>query len=79
MCYSLSKTRIWISSIGFSLFFGPILAKAFRVYYIFRSVKLKKKVVAIHKYIIISCCILHTPLAHKGLDLAAGGESHGGH
>ena len=37
-------TRIWVATIGFTLFFGPILAKAFRVYYIFRSIKLKKKV-----------------------------------
>ena len=42
--FLIKKAHIWISSIGFSLFFGPILAKALRVYYIFRSVKLKKKV-----------------------------------
>ena len=42
-CFNL-QARIWVSSIGFSLFFGPILAKSFRVYYIFRSIKLKKKV-----------------------------------
>jgi len=39
-----SQTRIWVSFIGFTLFFGPILVKAWRVYYIFRSIKLKKKV-----------------------------------
>ena len=33
-----------MASIGFSLLFGTMLAKTWRVYYIFRSVKLKKKV-----------------------------------
>jgi len=42
--FLFSQTRIWVSFIGFTLFFGPILVKAWRVYYIFRSIKLKKKV-----------------------------------
>ena len=37
------KARIWVSSIGFTLLFGPILVKAFRVYYIFRNIHKTKK------------------------------------
>ena len=38
------QATIWLAAIGFSLLFGTMLAKTWRVYYIFRSVKLKKKV-----------------------------------
>ena len=43
-----------MASIGFSLFFGTILAKTWRVYYIFRNVQLKKKVASIDNLLVPS-------------------------
>ena len=35
----LCQTRVWLCVIGFSLLFGTILAKAWRIYYIFKHSK----------------------------------------
>ena len=38
------QAAIWFGGIGFALFFGTMLVKVFRVYYIFRNVRLNKSV-----------------------------------
>ena len=42
----LCHTRVWLSVIGFSLLFGTIFAKAWRIYYIFSQSRANKKVVS---------------------------------
>ena len=56
LCICL-QARIWAASIGFSLLFGPMLAKAVRVYFVVtRSEKdLKQRVRMFRFYIIIKC------------------------
>ena len=75
------QARIWICAVGFSILFGPILAKTFRVYYIFRSVKLKKKVcvyLALYAYCILSSgksgtvFVYSGTLTHSGFHLMGG-------
>ena len=41
----LCHARIWLCVIGFSLLFGTIFAKAWRIYYIFHHLLPNKKVV----------------------------------
>ena len=41
--YALIQTRLWIASIAFSLLFGTIFVKTWRVYYIFYSDNRHKK------------------------------------
>ena len=41
----LCQTRIWLCVIGFSLLFGTIFAKAWRIYYIFSHLKPNNKTV----------------------------------
>jgi len=43
----LCQTRIWLVSIGFSLLYGTILAKTWKVYYTFNHVKLDSKFVSV--------------------------------
>ena len=43
----LCHTRIWLASIGFSLLYGTVLAKTWRVYYIFSYTKPNSKLVSI--------------------------------
>ena len=42
----LCQARIWLVSIGFSLLYGTIFAKTWRVYYIFSHVKANAKSVS---------------------------------
>ena len=42
----LCHARIWLVAIGFSLLYGTIFAKAWRIYYIFNYVKAKSKFVS---------------------------------
>ena len=42
----LCHARIWLCVIGFSLLFGTIFAKAWRIYYIFNRLRPNKKVVS---------------------------------
>ena len=42
----LCHARIWLVAIGFSLLFGTIFAKAWRIYYIFNYVKPNSKFVS---------------------------------
>ena len=42
----LCQARIWLVSIGFSLLYGTIFAKTWRVYYIFNHVKANAKSVS---------------------------------
>ena len=42
----LCQTRIWLVAIGFSLLYGTIFAKTWRVYYIFNIVKPNPKFVS---------------------------------
>ena len=41
----LCHARVWLCVIGFSLLFGTIFAKAWRIYYIFSNSKINKLVV----------------------------------
>jgi len=42
----LCQTRVWLGAIGFSLLFGTIFAKTWRVYYIFNVAKHNSKFVS---------------------------------
>ena len=42
----LCHTRVWLSVAGFSLLFGTIFAKAWRIYYIFNHFRPNKTVVS---------------------------------
>ena len=42
----LCHARVWLCVIGFSLLFGTIFAKAWRIYYIFNHLRPNKKVVS---------------------------------
>ena len=42
----LCHARVWLSVIGFSLLFGTIFAKAWRIYYIFNHLRPNKIVVS---------------------------------
>ena len=42
----LCHARVWLCVIGFSLLFGTIFAKAWRIYYIFNHSRPNKKVVS---------------------------------
>ena len=42
----LCHARIWLASIGFSLLYGTVLAKTWRVYYIFSYTKPNSKLVS---------------------------------
>ena len=46
LCY----TKIWLCVIGFSLLFGTIFAKAWKIYYIFNHSRPNKKVVSLIKW-----------------------------
>ena len=58
----LCHARIWLVAIGFSLLYGTIFAKTWRVYYIFNHTKPNSKFVSI--IIIVTefgkMCIVHT-------------------
>jgi len=41
----LCHARVWLCVIGFSLLFGTVFAKAWRIYYIFKHSHLNSKVV----------------------------------
>jgi len=41
----LCQTKVWFVAIGFSLFFGTIFAKTWRIYFIFNYIKTKAKLV----------------------------------
>ena len=43
---NLCPTRIWLVSIGFSLLYGTIIAKTWRIYYIFSHTKPNTKIVS---------------------------------
>ena len=43
---NLCQARIWLVSIGFSLLYGTIFAKTWRIYYIFSHVKANAKSVS---------------------------------
>ena len=43
----LCHARIWLVSIGFSLLYGTILAKAWKTYYIFKYTKSESKTVSV--------------------------------
>ena len=40
---ALCQIRIWIGTIAFTLAYGSVVAKSFRVYYIFKNLKVQKK------------------------------------
>ena len=40
---ALCQFRIWIGTIAFTLAYGSVVAKSFRVYYIFKNLKVQKK------------------------------------
>lgn len=42
----LCHARIWLVTIGFSLLYGTIFAKTWRIYYIFNQAKPKSKLVS---------------------------------
>ena len=42
----LCHTRVWLAAIGFSLLYGTIFAKTWRVYYIFSHTKPNSKFVS---------------------------------
>jgi len=42
----LCQTRVWLVVVGFSLLFGTIFAKTWRIYYIFRHTRPNSKVVS---------------------------------
>ena len=42
----LCQARVWLCVIGFSLLFGTIFAKAWRIYYIFHNLRPNRKVVS---------------------------------
>jgi len=44
----LCHARIWLVAIGFSMLYGTIFAKTWRVYYIFNHLKPNLKFVSIH-------------------------------
>ena len=43
----LCQTRVWVVSVGFSLLYGTILAKTWRVYYIFSYTTASSKLVRV--------------------------------
>ena len=43
------QTRIWLVAIGFSLLYGTIFAKTWRIYYIFNHTKPNSKLVSSYK------------------------------
>jgi len=43
----LCHTRVWLVSKGFSLLYGTIFAKTWRVYYIFNYTKANSKLVSV--------------------------------
>ena len=55
----LCHAKIWLVSIGFSLLFGTIFAKTWRVHYIFNYAKANSKFVSSYKYdnFLLSSCI----------------------
>ena len=59
----LCHTRIWLVSIGFSLLYGTIFAKTWRVHYIFNYIKPKSKLVS-HQlfWFWLSCNLIHRKL-----------------
>ena len=42
----LCQIRVWLVSVGFSLLYGTILAKAWKTYYIFKYTKSESKTVS---------------------------------
>ena len=52
----LCHTRIWLTSIGFSLLYGTILAKTWRVYYIFSYTKPNSKLVSMPNNLLTYNC-----------------------
>jgi len=50
----LCHTRIWLVTIGFSLLYGTIFAKTWRIYYIFSHTKPNSKLVSSYKYVVIT-------------------------
>ena len=44
----LCHARIWLGTIGFSLLYGTIFAKTWRIYYIFNHTKPNSKFVSVH-------------------------------
>ena len=44
----ITQIRPWLAAIGYSLAFGPVLGKMWRVYYIFTNPTPQKKLVCIH-------------------------------
>ena len=56
----LCHTRIWLVSIGFSLLFGTIFAKTWRIYYIFSHIKPNSKFVVkdIYLFMIVGTLVL---------------------
>ena len=44
---NLCQTRIWFVAIGFSLLFGTIFAKTWRIYFIFNHLKPNTKLVCV--------------------------------
>ena len=45
----LCHARIWVVAIGFSLLYGTIFAKTWRIYYIFNHTKPNSKIVSAYK------------------------------
>ena len=45
----LCQARIWLVAIGFSLLYGTIFAKTWRIYYIFNHTKPNSKLVSSYK------------------------------
>ena len=76
------QARIWAASIGFSLLFGPMLAKAVRVYFVVtRSEKDLKQRVSF-TVSVFWLCVKHVGgLEHSRLaaDAVCGSTSGGGH
>ena len=61
----LCQARVWLCVIGFSLLFGTIFAKAWRIYYIFSHLKPNNKAVCSNAEIlrlIQLCMYLHRKL-----------------
>ena len=46
----LCQTRIWLAAIGFSLMFGTIFAKTWRIYYIFNLARPNSKFVSLPQF-----------------------------
>ena len=49
----LCHARIWLAAAGFSLLYGTIFAKTWRVFYIFNHIKPNTKFVSIASYIAV--------------------------